>query len=66
MREVLIRCDVCGEGDTQAYTVNSPDGSWSNDLCSKHAEPLRKLQAKGTPIGETRSTANLVDRVRIK
>jgi len=66
VREVLIRCDMCGETDTQAYNISGPDGSWSNDLCLKHSEPLRKLQAKGSPIGDTRSTANLVDRVRMK
>jgi hypothetical protein len=66
VREVLIHCDMCAETETQAYTVSGPEGQWSNDLCSKHSEPLRKLQARGTPLGETRSTANLVDRVRMK
>jgi hypothetical protein len=66
VREVTIRCDICGETDTQSYNIAGPEGQWSNDLCSKHSEPLRKLQAKGSPIGETRSTASLVDRVRIK
>lgn len=43
--KITLTCDqvasgrVCGK-DAHTYTMHGPKGSWSIDLCDKHADPM--------------------------
>lgn len=42
-----VACDVCGADNAMPFSVSTPDGSYTLDLCDEHAEPLERLAQKG-------------------
>lgn len=60
-REVLVRCDKCGEPGAEGWKIVNPDGeTFDIDLDTQHSKPLRDLlkfarKAQGAKVTSLRS-----------
>lgn len=69
-REVVTRCDICGEpgDDVRTYTVRTDSLAWELDLDDRHAENLLKIARKGrsvaVPVSGRSGTRQLERRIR--
>lgn len=48
-REVIVRCDVCGQPGAVKYAISREDGErWEVELCIEHGKQILDLAIQGT------------------